>query len=186
MSPKIRFLLAALCLGALAPLHAQMADVEITASAKVMADAATLRAGSADAIVRGSAKPAETIAKLKGTPNASGLKIDSDADFAFAALDVGQRLIAAGKPTEAEAFFREAEKSLEKMVKKTPDTAESEKVQYLSKLALIRANYLNNATQAKADLDAAKILRPDDKYLASLRDSLGSEHGDVFTEKPKG
>ena len=174
------FTFAALFLSALAPLSA-----ETKADAQSFADSGKLRGDTAAVVAKGDEKPASAIARLKAHESPSGLRIDRDADFAFAAIDVGQRLIAAGKHAEAEEFFREAEKALIKMVKKTPDTATTEKAQYLSKLALIRANYLNNATQAKADLEDAKKLRPDDKYLDGLRDSLGSEHGDVFKEKSK-
>lgn len=184
MHPQIRFLVAALCLSALAPLHAQVTQADVKDAAKVMSDAAVLREDIADSITKGSSLSTDRIAQLKGTANASGLKIDSDADFAFAALDVGQRLIAAGKPAEAEAFFREAEKSLDKIVKKTPDTAANDKVQFLSALALLHARYLNNAAQAKADLDAAIKLKPDDKHLEGLRGTLGKEHGEVFNERP--
>lgn len=143
----------------------------------------TLREGMASAIIKGDEKPDKAIARLLAHPSPTGLKIDRDADFGFAAIDVGLRLIAAGKPVEAELFFRAAEKSLDKMVKKTPDTASAEKAQYLGNLALIRASYLNNALQAKSDLDDAKKLRPDDKYLDGLRDTLGSERGDVFKKE---
>ena len=144
----------------------------------------TLRSDAAAAITAGSEKSAPVLARLKAHASPSGLKIDKDADFAFAAIDVGQRLIAAGKATEAEEFFREAEKALEKVVKKTPDSAAQDKVQFLSALAMIRSRYLNNATQAKADLDEAIKLKPEDKHLESLRGTLGKEHGHTFTERP--
>ncbi|MBI3884657.1 MAG: hypothetical protein HY302_02850 [Opitutae bacterium] len=160
----------------LAPLSAQLS--------KEMQDGLTLRTAAAAAVINGSERSADAITRLKAHASPSGLKIDRDADFAFAALDVGQRLLAAGKAADAEEFFRAAEKSLDKVLKKTPDSAANDKVQFLSALAMIRARYLNNAPQAKADLDAAIKLKPEDKQLESLRGTLGKEHGDTFTERP--
>jgi len=149
-----------------------------------MTDALKLRSNMIAGIIQGTEKPAAAILRLQANSSPSGLKIDHDAELAFAAIDIGQRLIAAGKPIEAELFFRLAEKSLVIMTNKTPDTAASEKGQYLSHLALIRTHYLNNAAQAKLDLDAAQKLLPGDKYLDSLRSALGSQHGDVFNANP--
>lgn len=154
------------------------------ASAKLMTDALALRSAAAVAVANGTEPPDAAIIRLRNEASPSGLKIEAAADFAFAALDVGQRLIAAGKPAEAEVFFREAEKSLDQAVKKPPDTAANDKVQFLSALALLRSRYLNQAAQAKADLDAARKLKPDDRQLESLRDTLGKEHGEVFKERP--
>jgi hypothetical protein len=186
MRTRNRLSLAAFLLGALAPLHAVVTDADIQADAKAMADAVSLRADIAGRIANGSANPVASVAKLLTTARASGLKIEADADFAFAAVDIGERLIASGKNLGAELFFREAEKALDRLVKKTPDTAPAEKAQYLSALARIRINFLNNPVQAKADLDAALKLRPADKFLGDLRSSLGSEHGDVFKDQPRG
>lgn len=166
----------AVFLALLVPLPAQLS--------KEMQDGLTLRNDAAAAIIKGSEKSAAAVARLKAHGSPSGLKLDRDADFAFAAIDVGQRLLAAGKAAEAEDFFREAEKSLDKVLKKTPDSAANDKVQFLSALAMIRSCYLNNAPQAKADIDAARKLKPGDKHLESLRGTLGKEHGDTFTERP--
>ena len=148
------------------------------------AEGLRVRGDMAAAVGRGLEKPEAALARLKKHDSPSGLKTDRDADFAFAAIDVGRRLIAAGKPEDAEKFFREAEKSLESVLKKTPDTAARDRAQYLRKLALIRSQYLNKVPQAKADLDEAIRLQPEDKHLRSTRDSVAAENAEHFREKP--
>ncbi|MDE2107502.1 MAG: hypothetical protein KGL39_60470 [Patescibacteria group bacterium] len=113
----------------------------VAASAKAMGDGMQLRGDMAGTVASGSEKPGAAIARLKANASPSGLKIDHDADFAFAAIDVGKRLIAAGKATEAEQFFLEAEKSLSLVVGKTPDTSAQDKAMFLEKLAWIRRRY---------------------------------------------
>lgn len=117
-------------------------------------------------------KPAEALQRLRQEKSPSALKIDADADFALAALDVGRRLLAVNRPEQAEPFFKEAEKSLERVLRRTPSTAENELVQYLRTRAFIRAEYLGKPAEARADLDAALRLRPDDEHLRRTRASL--------------
>ena len=156
----------------------------VAAAAKTMTDAMVLRRDAAVAVAQDQEKPEAALTRLRQEPSPSGLKLAAEADFALAALDVGQRLIAAGRPEKAEVFFREAEKSLTKALKATPDAMVNDKVQFLSALALLHARYLNQAAQAKADLDAARKLKPDDRQQEGLRDTLGKEHGEVFKERP--
>jgi hypothetical protein len=49
---------------------------------------------------------AGALARLKAAASPSGLKLDRDTDFALAAMEVGQRLLAAGDPESAEPFVR--------------------------------------------------------------------------------
>ena len=146
----------------------------------------TLRTDAAAAILKGSEKSAAAITRLKAHSSPSGLKIDKEADFAFAAIDVGQRLIAAGKPAEAEEFFLEAEKSLDKAVKKTADTEAHDKAMFLAKLAMIRRTYLNKPDQAKTDIEQAIALQPDDGELKKSRERLDQNRGDRFKDKANG
>jgi hypothetical protein len=144
-----------------------------------------LRRELAEALIKGTEKTAGALSRLKACPSASGLKLDSGADFAFAAIDVGQRLIAGGRPTEAEIFFREAEQSLALAVKHTPDTAARDKAMLLRRLSFIRGRYLNQVAQAKADIEQAMALQPDDQGLQVARASLASENADYFRAQPK-
>jgi hypothetical protein len=153
---------------------------------KAMTDAVKLRADTAVAVANGNETAAAAINRLKAVDSPSGLKTDHDADFAFAAMDVGQRLVATRKVAEAEMFFQEAEKSLAIVVAKTPDADAANKAMLLQNLAFIRGNYLNKAVQARADIEAAIKLQPDDKNLQRFRDSLAKDQADVFYDKRKG
>lgn len=119
--------------------------------------------------------PEASLAKLKTQRLFSGLKVDQDADFALAAIDVGQRLLATGRPEAAEKFFLEAEKSLTVVIRITPDRSAAEKSLLLQQRAMIRSNFLNQKAKAKEDLDAAVALQPEDKLLGRRRDQLVGE-----------
>lgn len=119
--------------------------------------------------------PEASMAKLKAHKSASGMKVDRDTDFALAAIDVGLRLVSTDEAEAAEKFFREAEKSLSKAIKSTPDSLAAEKSQLLQHRAMLRSNFLNDRTGAKEDLDAAVVLRPEDKSLLRRRDQLAGE-----------
>jgi hypothetical protein len=140
-----------------------------------LADAQQLRSDLAAAVSSGERKPEDALAQLKSSQSPTGLALESDADFAFAAIDIGQRLLASGKPTAAESFFREAEASLGTMIAKSADSGVREKVQYLTKRALIRANYLNKPAQAREDIDAGLRLAPNDKGLLRQGRSLTTD-----------
>lgn len=146
-----------------------------------------LRESTARAVKEKTDTVGGAIAKLKAHASPSGLKLDRDADFALAALDVGQRLVADGDPESAEPFFREAEKSLNAVIKKTADSTAREKAAFLQKRALVRSQFLGQAKEAKADLEAALALQPDDEGLKRAQARLRAEHGQLFTdEQPKG
>ena len=87
---------------------------------------------------------------------------------------------------EAEEFFLEAEKSLDKAVKKTADTQTHDKAMFLEKLSLIRGLYLNKADQTKADIEQAITLQPDDGNLKKTKDRLERDRGDRFKDKANG
>ena len=81
-----------------------------------MTAALSLREDVAKAVREKRDPVAGALARLKAAASPSGLKLDRDTDFALAAVDVGQRLLAAGDPESAEPFFREAEKSLDAVI----------------------------------------------------------------------
>lgn len=159
-------------------------------AAFAQADAATMKAALAlrEDTVKAVREKRDTVggalARLKVQASPSGLRLDRDADFAFAAIDVGQRLVADGDPESAEKFFREAEKSLVAVIRKTPDSAARDKAAFLHKRALVRSQFLGKAKEAKADLDAALALRPDDKHLRRQKERLVIEHGPGLMDRP--
>jgi len=147
---------------------------------KEFSDSLKLRADMADAIVGGREKCADALRRLKTCAVATGLKIPRSADFGFAAMDVGQRLLRAGHPSEAEVFFRESEESLAQAVTQTPDTEARDKAQLLRKLSFLRGRYLNKVPQARADIERAIALQPADLDLKIARASLATENADYF------
>lgn len=161
---------AALCaLGFGAALCAQAlpntADPKAEFSGKVLLAAQALRRDLAAAVASSRISPEDAVVQLRASSAPAGLGADAEAELAFAAIDVGQRLLVAGKPGAAELFFREAEASLGAIIPKTADQASPQKVQYLARRAFIRANYLNKAKEARADLDEGLRLAPNDKGL---------------------
>ena len=183
----VRALLGAFLLATNTNLPAQPApDAAVAASVQAMSDGLKFRGDLVTAIVAGADKSAEALVRLKAQASPSGLKIDADADFAIAAIDIGQRLIAAGKADEAEKFFQEAEKSLDQAMKKTPDSAARDKAQYLETLSFIRSQFLNNLTQARLDLDQAIALRPDDQKLRKTKDRLPIDPAEMLRKNPRG
>lgn len=146
-------------------------------------DAIKLREVMAAAITAGSQKADEALLQLKAQPALFG---DSDTSLALAAADVGQRLWVAGKAAEAGVFFKAAEGSLSRKIDRTPDASAPEKAQHLAMRAFLRARHLSEAALAKADLDLAQKLVPDDPYLASLRSNLASDKAEQFRDTPKG
>lgn len=138
-------------------------------------EAAELRSDLAEVAARNGQRNQETLQKLKASRNPSGLAVGRDADFALAAIDVGQRLAAKGEMRTAEPFFLEAEKALTAAIgvadaKKAPDL-----VMLLQKRAMIRARYLNQRVAAKADAERALKLQPDSAYLKAFRISLDND-----------
>lgn len=161
--------------------------VAATAMARTMNEGLKFRSELVASITDGKETPAAALARLKSRKAPGGLdNIDPAADLGLAAIDIGHRLIAAGKPDEAEKFFAEAEKSLDQMVKRTPDSAARDKALFLRKLSFIRGRYLNKVAQAKADIEQAIALQPEDKGLQRVKDDLAKDNAEHFKDKPKG
>jgi len=175
MKPKSLVFLAALLL------QVPLAEAQTASVPQAVLDAIKLRADMVGAIVAGSRNADAALLQLKAQPSLLG---DPDTSLASAAADVGQRLSVAGKAAEAGVFFRAAEASLTLKINRTPDASAQEKAQYLAMRAFLRAQFLNEAALAKADLDAAQKLAPGDPYLTSLRSSLSSDKAEQFRDTP--
>lgn len=141
-----------------------------------MQEALRLRSDMAGAVAQGAEKPEAALERLRKASYPSGVKLSADAGFAYAAIDLGHRLLLRN-PAEAELFFRAAEAALASEVSRTGDAQAKDKAQHLQKLAMIRSNYLNKTEQAQADLAAAIKLQPEDKYLAQFQKTLTARTG---------
>jgi len=154
------------------------ADIKsaISQDLTLIQDALKQRGELADAVAGGLQKPQAALERLRTANFPAGLKLEPDAGFGMAAIDIGQRLVLR-HPAEAEVFFRAAEAALAAEVKRTPNTRVSakDKAQYLQQLAFIRGKYLNQPVQAAADLQEAVKLHPEDKYLAQLQKRMQAQ-----------
>jgi hypothetical protein len=153
----------------------------MTPSLTALVTAQQVRSVLVASIVNGSMQANAALVQLQGLTAPMGLPVDPAADFGYAAIDVGHRLIAAGSPVAAGVFFRAAETSLASVVLQTPDAQAWNKAQFLQQLALIRDHYLNNPVQAMADIKQAIALQPNDAWLQQEKAMFVNEHGDLFT-----
>ncbi|MDI1336600.1 MAG: hypothetical protein PSU94_10525 [Lacunisphaera sp.] len=156
-------------------LGASLAAQTVSDTGKSLEEARKLRTDAAAAVAGGEIAPEIALNQLRAGNSLTGLKLDTEADFAVAALDVGRRLLVARKPVEAEAFFHAAEASLGLVIARTPDSAARDKAQYLEIRALIRTSYLNKLAEGKADLQDALKLAPGDKRLQQMRRLLPAD-----------
>lgn len=157
---------------AVSALRADQKPEEPPPAAKDMLAAHEFRSELVADILAGRAKPQAALGKLRGRSNAMGLQFESQADFALAAMDIGHRLIAAGKPEEAELFFIEAEKSLGQAIDKLSNDDAKTKAMLLEQRAFIRTEFLNKSPEADVDLEKAATLQPEEKRLQRKRDLL--------------
>jgi hypothetical protein len=162
-----------------------LATVAIVATGAVLsADpqmaAQQVRSTMVAGIVNGGLQADVALAELQGLTKPMGLPADPAADFGYAAIDVGHRLIASGKPAAAEIFFKAGEASLAALVLQTPDTQAWNKAQLLQQLSLLRSHFLNNPVQAKADIERAIALQPNDALLQRQQALLMNEHSNLF------
>lgn len=166
------------CIVSLTASSALRAETNKTSNSS--ADAAQVRADLVSSLVKGIDSADSGLDRLKSLASPSGLNVDHDADVAFAAIDVGQRLLVERKPAIAEIFFREADRSLTAVIERTSDQSARDKAQYLSARAHVRAKFLGQVTDARADIDAALALQPDDAYLKQLNWTLGGKEATAF------
>lgn len=147
-----------------------------------MRAALEMRANLAIAVARNALSPAEAIQQLQ-TGGASGLQLEKDTDFAYAAIDVGRRLMGAEQPEAADVFFRAAEPLLAQAANRA--TATREKAGLLKNLAVIRADYLGKVDQARADMAEAIRLQPGDVRLQQAKARMeGGRIGGRATTRP--
>ncbi|MEO6003411.1 MAG: hypothetical protein ABIZ04_01600 [Opitutus sp.] len=146
-------------------------------------EAAKARADLAATISTGKMSPADAMNALRQSAAPLGLKFEAKEEYSMAVVDIGQRLVAKGKGTEAETFFREAEAAIAEILDQSAKQSPGERARLLSQLAFIRVAYLNEADKAKADFDEAIKLEPLDQSLRQLRDHLGSANGMIFGAK---
>lgn len=169
---------ALLALGSSITVSAQQATTDSpqpAAPTSKLGDATKLRTDLVNSVISGAHTTTEALVQLRATPSPTGMQLDSDADFAFGAIDVGRRLLVLKKAVEAETFFQEADAALTQVIGRTPDSSTSDKVQYLKARASIRAEFLNRLSDARADYDAALKLSPSDLHLQQLRRLLPAD-----------
>lgn len=143
-------------------------------------EASRLRGDLVNSIVRGEQDPATALNRLRQHPKVLGVKADVEADFAVGAVEIGHRLAALRKGKESIAFFRAAEASLSSLIARAGKGASHDLVQYLQIRASIRANNLNMPNEARADLDEAIKLAPDDKFLVQQRRLITADPAAMF------
>ncbi len=138
------------------------------------------RADMAAGIIGGKETVSTALVRLKTLSAPAWCQFDPDGDYSSAAIQIGHRLLAAGKSVEAELFFRAAEQSLVSVLARTPDSEPVIKAGYLGNLALIRGRYLGNPVQAVRDVTQALSLLPNDSNLTALRDSIGRDKAELL------
>ncbi len=124
-------------------------------------------------MIAGAEHPSQVLEQLGSQP-ATTPRGDREAEFAFNAMDIGQRLIGRQQPALAEPFFLAAEHALGRALARTPDSEAETKVQYLNALALVRGRYLGKAVQAKHDIDEGLRLSPRNPLLLTTRRNLAA------------
>lgn len=144
-----------------------------------------MRVELASDVASGKETPENALTRLRTVDLPAGLQGDPDVTFAHGAIDVGQRLDAAEKKTEAGRFFQAAEETLSSVLGRTSDDDVAAKVQVLSSRAFIRAQFLRRVPEAIGDLDAAQKLAPDDPYLRDLRRHLLSDKAAWVADKSR-
>ena len=123
----------------------------------------------AQGVVAGREHGKDAVSRLRKHPNPWSLGGSKDEQLGHAAIDMGMRLVAAGKAEEAVPFFEEAEAAFARLVAATPDKQAQQKAQYLNTLAMVRAQFLNKAAQAAEDRAAAEVLQPPDPSIRRMR-----------------
>ncbi len=168
------------------PLSVLAADEKKEALAETQAEksplleASKMREQLATAIMRGGEDIVSALVRLRAHPAPTGLGLSRESEYAFAVVEIGHRLIAANRPKEAEAFFREAEAALGRALEPVSEEKTHERVLILRKRALVRSQFLGKGIEAKADLKEAIRLRPEDQSIIERqRDYQLSGYGEL-------
>jgi hypothetical protein len=184
MHPKrVVVLVALLALGLPLSLSAQQTATGGSTTAQPSAppkgnpfsDATQHRADVVNYVLSGQHPTTDALQQLHAVASPTGMQLDTDADFALGAIDIGRRLSVLNKSAEAQVFFQAADDALTAVIGRTADHFASEKVQYLKARANIRAEFLNRLSDARADYDAALKLSPSDSNLLQLRALLPAD-----------
>ena len=117
--------------------------------------------------------------RLRAHPAPIGQGLTPDAEYAFAVVEIAQRLAAAGRHADAEGLFRESEEALGRALASLRKDDTHERVLLLRKRAMVRSYHLGKGTEAKADFDEAVKARPGDKAIVRQRDLLLSRYGEL-------
>ena len=157
----------------------EVSPTQEASSLKTMQAALTYRAELASSLAKGGEKVQSALDRLRTRTEASGLGLSGEADFGHAALDVGHRLIALKRADLAEVFFSAAEEAFAQVVTQAGERTQ-QKAEYLQKLAFVRAKYLNKAALARANIDEAIRLEPENKTLQETRVQLARGQGEIF------
>lgn len=131
-------------------------------------------------VVAGRISAAEALAALPETGPADTLGLGASGELALASLDVAHRLLARGRPAEAEVFFRAAETEFGVALSsaRSEERSAATRAIFLRNRALIRANYLGKPAEARDDFAEAIRLQPDNKALVRQRDTALSAHAE--------
>jgi len=139
----------------------------------------------ASAVAAQSETPQAALKRLWDSGAASGMNVPRDADYGYASLDIAHRLLAVRQVEAAEAFFQAAEAGFDQASARTPRGQAREKAEYLRQLAHVRGKFLNKIAQAKADIDEAIQLQPNDKTLVEVRGDLARGRSEHFKDSRK-
>lgn len=148
--------------------------------------AINLRVEVTGAIIQNGDNIELALGRLRDHESPTGLGLDRETEFALAAVDVGQRLLAAGHAEEAEQVFAEAENSLgTALEQRAKDASPAERANLLRKRAFIRTQFLGKGELASADFDEAIRLVPDDPSIVRQRNQLLNTDGSVNRPQPR-
>jgi hypothetical protein len=142
-------------------------------------EALKMREQLAVAVMGGGEDFESALERLRDHPAPTGLGLGRETEYALAVVEIGQRLIAADRPKEAEAFFREGEEALGAALGNLRADDRHERIMVLRNRAMVRSRYLGKGAEAKADFAEAIALRPEDKAIVRQRDLLLSGYGDL-------
>lgn len=124
-------------------------------------------------VLEGKMSVEDALDALRAEAKPYGLGLDTHAEFALAAMDVGYRLLSRRRPVEAEPFFRAAESDFGKALSDVSiERSVSDRVMLLRNRALVRADRLGRFDEAREDFDEAIRLRPDNKAIVRQRDAV--------------
>jgi hypothetical protein len=121
----------------------------------------------------------EGIGLLRGSVTAAPGTAKSSLQFAWAAIDVGSRLVEAIKPKEALAFFTAAETALVAAAAGFSDKESNDHAQALYALAHVRSVYLHKYVEADDAFQEASRLAPDDETIKQAKQRFDGKFGET-------